>query len=56
MNTKETKAEQKGERKENKKTANTTESICAIYLFKVISGCQLPLFFLNKLFSNVTVI
>ena len=45
MNRKQTKAEQKGERKENKKTANTTESICAIYLFQVISDRQLSLFF-----------
>ena len=39
MNTKQTKARQ------NKKTAKSTESICAINLFQVISGCQLPLFF-----------
>ena len=39
MNTKQTKARQ------NKNTAKSTESICAIYLFQVISGCLLPLFF-----------
>ena len=39
MNTKQTKARQ------NKKTAKSTESICAIYLFQVISDRQLSLFF-----------
>ena len=42
MNRKQTKARQ------IKKTAKSTESFCAIYLFQVISGRQLPLFFKLK--------